>query len=645
MQSAHRFLCAAMGLLSRFRTAATDAAPSRAALVPGRGADLWRRGHFGTHPAGEDLQIVYSRGETPQTLPTFAVDFALSCKTFRPLEEHLEDFASKHDWNTLQCEALRAWLPQLIAAHALLSGEELRRRCASLTRPGEKPPPIGAIGFPTGGDRSKLLARAVRSFAENAHRYGHEVDMVIADSSARAVDAEQMRAAVATLAASESGRFLFIGEPEKRTFCELLARETGCDISLLEFALLDPFGTGFACGANRNALLLQQAGELLCSVDDDVVCQLSTPAGSEAQLSSFSQFDPFVRRFFTDRASALAAARWQDVDFLGAHQEMLGHDLGNFFGPNLEADDLDLAHVGDHFLGRIERPRAVIRTTFTGHVGDPGMPTSVYYLYAEGESRQTLPREESAYRAAMASRSVLTCVRNRAIGDESVSPGMAMGLDHRELLPPFFPVLHAEDYVFGATVWQCCPEAVAGHLPMAVLHEPPGGKPVILLDDLNRDRRALVFEFAHVLRRIVLDDFEPAENASAGERTEALGRHLVERAGMPPPDFVEYLRHQTLSYESSKIAYLGEQLRNAPDAAPCWRRDVETYIEHCRMAVTFEDFDIPFDMKRFGSSAEIRVLIQSLIDRYGRLLQAWPTIVEATKKLRASGKRLATHLG
>jgi hypothetical protein len=469
--------------------------------------------------------------------------------------------------------------------------------------------------------------------------------MVVADSSAQIADAERMRATVASFAGQGPGKFLFIGESEKRAFSEQLAREASCDPSLIEFALLDPFELRFACGANRNALLLQHAGEMFCAVDDDVVCQLASPAGSPAQLSSFSQFDPFVRRFFTDRASALAAAHCRDLDFVAAHEEMLGRDLGHFFGADLAAQELDLAHVGDHFLARIERPAAVIRTTFTGHVGDPGMPTSVYYLYAEGESRQTLPFDEAAYRAVMSSRSVLTCVTNRAVGDESVSPGMAMGLDHRELLPPFFPVLHAEDYVFGATVWQCCPDTVAGHLPLAVLHEPPPGKPVILLDDLTPDRRALVFEFAHVMRRIVLDDFEPAENASASARMQALGRQLVERASMPATDFVEYMRAQTLLYESSKMAYLGEQLRNATDAAPCWRQDVETYIEHCRLALTFDDFDIPFDMKGLGSSAEIRELMQRLIHRYGLLLQAWPSIVEAAKTLRARGIRLATEPG
>src|SRR5688572_1837371 len=225
MQSAHRVSCAAMGLLSRFRAPASQAAPSRAALASGRGADLWRRGNFVTHPAGEDLQIVYARGQAPQTLPTFAVDFALSCRTFRALDEHLDDFASKHDWNSLQCEALRAWLPQLISAQTLLSGEELRRRCASLTRPGPEPPPISAIGFPTGGNRSGLLERAVGSFVENARRYERDVDIIVADSSSRDADAERMRGVVRALAAQGRGRFQFVGEPEKRTFCGLLARE------------------------------------------------------------------------------------------------------------------------------------------------------------------------------------------------------------------------------------------------------------------------------------------------------------------------------------------------------------------------------------------------------------------------------------
>lgn len=577
-------------------------------------------------------------------LPTFAVDFVLACKVFGSLDAHIDHFARKHEWNTLQVEALRSWIPRLIEAEVLFSGEYLRRKCEALKVDVSERPPIQSIGFPTGGNRVALLQRAVTSFIENAERHARTVDFVIADSSTEKAHTAQNQACLAELAGRGRRRLFYIGPEEKHRFAERLAHETGCNSANIEFALFDPLGAGFTCGANRNALLLHGAGQMFSSVDDDVVCQLAVSPQSDAQLSSFSQCDPFVRRFFPNRAAAFAAASWRDIDYVAAHEEMLGRDLGDFFGASLAANELDLAHVGDDFLSRLEGPRARIRTTFTGHVGDPGMPTSVYYLYMEGEGRRALPHDEAEYQSVMKSRSVLTCVKNRAVGDGTVSPGMAMGFDHRALLPPFLPVLHAEDFTYGATVWQCCGDSIAGHLPLAVLHEPAPGKPVILPGDLTRERRAVSFEFAPVLRRIILFDFQPGEKAAAPERIGALGRYLAEHAALPAEDFIEYMRAETLQCESAKIAYFEEQLEKAHEAPEPWRRDVGHYLDHLREALTFDDFDIPFDMKTGRSSAESRALIQALMARYGALLQEWPHLVEGARNLRDRGYSLAREI-
>lgn len=634
-----------MGLLSRLKLRADQPAATRSPLAPEHGRELWRKAKFLTRSAGEDLEMVYARGKTPKTFPSFAVEFVLGCKVFGPLDDHIDHFAQKHDWNSLQVEALRSWLPQLIESELLVSGDDLRRKCAAMRGSGAAPPPIDCVGFPTAGNRAALLQRCVASFVENAKRHARTVDFVVADGSADPTHLAQNEACLAQIARQSDTPLLYIGLTEKRRFAQLLAKETGCNPENIEFAFFDPLLAGFNCGANRNTLLLHAAGRMLCNVDDDVVCRLAMAPESDAQLSSFSQCDPFVRQFFPDRASAFAAARWQDADFVGLHEEMLGRDLGTFFGEHLAANALDLAHVGDDFLGRLDGPGASIRTTFTGHVGDPGMPTSVYYLYAEGEGRRALPQDEREYHAVFASRSVLTCVKNRAVGDESVSPGMAMGLDHRELLPPFFPVLHAEDYVFGAAVWQCCRNSIAGHLPVAVLHDPAPGKPLILPADLNRERRAVIFEFAHILRRLILHNFEPGENSSSAQRTTALGRRLAECASMTHPDFVEYLRRHVLEQESSVITFLEEQLEKAEDPPIHWRRDVERYLDHIREALTFDDFDIPFEMKGARDAGENRVLMQRLLGRYGMLLEEWPAVVEGARALRARGASWVRTLG
>jgi hypothetical protein len=248
---------------------------------------------------------------------------------------------------------------------------------------------------------------------------------------------------------------------------------------------------------------------------------------------------------------------------------------------------------------------------------------------------------EAHYHAALASRSVLAAVPALSFGDASVSPGMAMGLDHRELLPPFFPVLHAEDFIYGATVWQCCTGSVAGHLPLAILHDPPPGKTLLQPRDLGPEKRVVIFEFAHLLRRVIRD-FEPAAHATTTERMRSLGRALRELAAQPLRDFTEGLRRKILEHESEKLGYLDGQLQfdEWPDF---WRRDVEQFLANARESLTQPDFDVPLDLKPGRTAEESRALMQQLFARYGALLEEWPGMVEATRELRVRGIGLTTR--
>jgi hypothetical protein len=636
----------AMGLLSLFRK---KSVPPKAALSEGSGAAtpppaaavVWRKRDFITFSAGEELQVVYARHGTPATLPAFTLEFAMSCFEFKPLDAHLAQYAGKHGWHSLQVEALRQWLPRMIDAGVLVSSEQVRAQCAAMPADAVPPTPIGTIGFPTGGNRVPLLVRAVESFAANLRAHGRKAEFIVADSSTRPEQRAAFRAAAAELSRGLEMEVLYSGEEERRRFAEALIARAGCRPEAVEFALFDPLGTGFACGANRNALLLHGAGRMLCSVDDDVICRLALPPElRSARVSLFSNCDPFSRWLFADRESALETARFVERDFLAAHEELLGRSVGGLCPADLPAAEFSLADAGDDLLRRLELGAARVRTTFLGHVGDPGIPSSCYYLYYDGDNRRRLTQNEAHYRAALASRSVLSAVPALSIGDSSVSPGMAMGLDHRELLPPFFPVLHAEDFIFGATVWQCCPGAVAGHQSLCVLHEPGPGKSILLPSDLGPARRVVLFEFAHLLRRVILD-FEPAQRASAVDRTQALGRALSELAAMPLVDFVEVLRAKTLEHESEKLGYLEDRLKDEQDAPDFWRRDVENFLLQAREALTADDFDIPYDLKTGRTPAENRVFMQQLFARYGQLLQEWPAMVEAACDLRTAGLSLA----
>jgi hypothetical protein len=220
-----------------------------------------------------------------------------------------------------------------------------------------------------------------------------------------------------------------------------------------------------------------------------------------------------------------------------------------------------------------------------------------------------------------------------AIADASLSPGMVIGIDGRGLMPPFPPVMHAEDFVWGAAVWQCCGSGFAGHLPVAVRHDPGIGRGIIT-PHMEGQRPVAMWEFAHLLRGLLLGWTPPPGELDTAARMESLGRRLCEIAGGTAAEFQEYIRAFVLQHESEKIGFMEYCLAEETEAPDFWREDVEAYIEQTRQALAEPDFDIPFDMRDKWPGAEGRGMMQRLVSEYGRLLRAWPALFNAASDLR-----------
>jgi hypothetical protein len=515
----------------------------------------------------------------------------------------------------------------MIDAGLLLSVTSLVRRCAAAGSGPGRPTGIHSIGIPTAGHEQRLT-RVITSFARNAREHGRPLEIIVSSNGPPAT-----AALLASLARAESIPITLLDDQERLRYAAELARRAGVDPAIALFAISDPLGAGFACGANRNALLLRHTGRPYLSLDDDMVCEMATapePLSKESPdgLIVFSSRDAFDRWFYPEYAQSFEGRRTLAADYLALHEQMLGHSVSAFLA---REQKLDLIGVSDGMLRRLQEVDGRILATFTGHFGHPGIPTSYYYLtYRKETLRRLTCQGESRYRAFLASGGVCALVPRMAIADSSLSPGMAIGIDARALIPPFPPVMHAEDFVWGATIWQCCASAFAGHLPVALRHDPGLGRGIIA-PPLPGSRPVAMWEFAHLLRGILLGWMPPPGSVDTALRMDSLGRYLRDIAGAPAADFHEYLRWFVLQHESDKIGFMETCLEEERDAPTFWRTDVEAYIEQTRRALAEPDFDIPFDMRDKWSPPNARHLIQRLIHEYGRLLQAWPALVEAAR--------------
>ena len=141
----------------------------------------------------------------------------------------------------------------------------------------ETPVRLDAIGIPTAGNEARLR-RVITTFAHNAREHGRPVTITVSSNSppGRAADTAAL---IESLAKAESFGITLLDDEERLRMGDTLAQKAGVDPAIARFALSDPHGAGFACGANRNALLLRNAGRPYLSLDDDMACEMSTSAG------------------------------------------------------------------------------------------------------------------------------------------------------------------------------------------------------------------------------------------------------------------------------------------------------------------------------------------------------------------------------
>jgi hypothetical protein len=136
-----------------------------------------------------------------------------------------------------------------------------------------------------------------------------------------------------------------------------------------------------------------------------------------------------------------------------------------------------------------------------------------------------------------------------------------------------------------------------------------------------------------------LGTIEPAD------RMRALGRQLQDLGAMELAGFEEFLRMQRWHRLSSWISRLEELLRITDDAPEAWAEDVGRCIDEARASLLREDDVVPIDLITEGDVDRARTVMQRLVFRFGELLEYWPDIHDAARRLREDGQNLARVVG
>lgn len=596
-----------------------------------------------------DQALVYRRGSSqPTRLPVPIARLLSSCRTYKTLEEHAASWCRAQDMSALRqlgssqrrgllsklarkaqgyverdlddvkvdpkkLSATKQQLESLLNAGFLNAESGFIEACAGATD-SNAPDPIATVGLTT-ANRPAELERALRSYIENSREFGRTCGFAIIDDSGSTESEGQSRALASALSREYSATLSVTGRAERESFVTALAKESGVDRPVVEFAVLGDERCPITTGSARNTLLLETVGSSYLLVDDDSVCRMARTPDAQPGLSFSSVRDPTSFWFFANRDETIARAPFEDVDFLGVHERMLGRDIGGLCGGQL----LNLDDAMPSFEARLRDHAGRVRMSMAGILGDSGIGSSAYVTVNE-QSRERLVTSEEAYLAAVESRQVLRAVSTMTVSEGTHCMAGNLGIDNRKLLPPFIPVQRNSDGKFAMLLRACFPDAYSGHLPYAGLHDPVAA------------RSHSYKQWLEDVRRVRFTDLVTYSLAMAPERAawlppeaalQRLGAHLSDLAQAPTAEFFEQFRLHLWKTRAE---------RPKPDDSGCpefYARRRQEFRETLAEAVVSPRYFVPRDLNGGGSEDEVRELTRELIGKIGKVIEAWPAIIAA----------------
>jgi hypothetical protein len=597
-------------------------------------SDLFRSLGTVTFPAGGGQELVYSEASrAARTMSSSDVDLLAACRTFKTLDQHAADLCDSFGLDADQKGPVKEKLARYAEEGFLVSFRGLQESAAKADGAGA--PAVSALAVPT-RDRADLLERCLDSYLRNARAHGRKPRVVVADDSESPEAMDKARAALRRLKSLHGVEAVYAGKEQKEEYLRALVKE-GVPREEAEFALSDPEGCGHRTGANRNLLLLETLGEAVVSVDDDTVCRPArVHERKECALACSSEGGLIEGWFFPDRGRALKAVPEEEGDFLGQHGEVLGRGLGPCLRAAGDRGKVDLDGMDARFLKLIREGRGRVGVTQNGLVGDCATGSSLWVIGQSGETQKRLVTSEEVYRTAVASRETIRSARCLTLSNRAFLMTYAVGYDNRSLLPPFMPVLRAQDGIFALTGQMCFPDILTAYLPWTVLHDPSGRPPFGKDEDFLRGEASP--QYMHDILIGCLESYEMGPAKPSGKaRLGALGLYLEEIGDLPAEDFREFVRKVIWIQVGNFVESLTQEMDRYGDSAPEWARDAETTVKSLLGSLAKEGFEVPMNLREGRSLEEARALSQRLVRRYGRLLRGWEGLTAAARRLKERG--------
>jgi hypothetical protein len=593
-------------------------------------ATWYRAAYLNVASAGDDVLLQDPERQAPEVLPAFELDLLTQCTYFAPVEEHATAVAQH---SGLPADGVVHRLYDLVDRGLLISKRDVLDGARASAQASDHPEvSLSRVGVIT-SDRPETLERCVTSYHE---RYGANIEIIVFDDSTETAAREENRRVAAR--AGAGGRILYVGPEEKRRFIAQLAATSGVELDIVAAALTEFDDYSFHAGANRNVALLDASGSAVLLVDDDTTARTVSLGTGQGGLRVSSQFDSSSLRVFASVDAAIDQADWNNVDILAWHRRFLGRSPAECaFGADvtgaqlqLESDgsDLNLDQADAAVVSAFAQGRGRVIATTTSVVGDSGMGATPYFLLLQGAGRERVLENYELYRAT---RGIERGVDVATISNSHFFMATHAAFDVRGTIPPFSPVLRAEDSAFGALVRMCVQQSYTAFLPLSVEHRPPAGRTMNFDQVIGSVGRVGANE---IIRDLALTHDPLPGVTDSARRLRAFGEYLSSLGAMTPAEFDAFIRFRIVTILGRRLDAFGRTVDMYGGQPEPWAKDCAEAAAEGMRALT----DAPIvvaDVPAKDAENSLR-RFQRMVERFGQLLDVWPALLHAAVDLRAA---------
>ena len=550
------------------------------------------------------------------------------CHTFKTLQEHAQTLVGTIPQLQGQLADVTNVLTMVKDAGLMLSAQSI---CDRLS-PDE--PPVAALA-PTRVciitcDRPAAVERLLDSMLHAGSLSSHD-ELFLVDDSRDPANGEQNRELVAKFNLTSSKDMRYLGATEQLKFLQAMIAAKPDDESAIRFLIdRERWAPHKSYGLARTMCLLLTVGYRCIVLDDDVLCSSVLPpntgegitfgGGSNRELACYASEQELMQK-----------AAFSDTDPLTGHARCLGMSLSQAL-PQLDAKGINQATLHDASATMLNTLRAdsPILVTQCGSWGDPGTAGSNWFFDLGPESIERILAAPGGLSSALSNRHYWLG-RNRTNISKMAVMSQATGLDNSQLLPPYFPVLRGEDYLFASMVVCLHPTAAVLDYNWCVPHLPleqRGGsraarEPIAAQAGLGLCARYLVN----------CTDYE--SGVSPGTRLQKLAVLLEELSQRSPASLVATLRTELAQQHAEQLRLLDQQLKTAPDlGSQNWEGYLKRGVEEVNTALQtpINISDIPHAPRELDEE-ELMGTAKSVMADFGSALMAWPGLREVAVKV------------